>query len=157
MCISSVLPAVEVSSWGGFPRGASAGLPGPPARPVRPARGCTALLTCPCLCFGLPFGLSFCLCFCLVFLSLFLSQFLSLSTAQCICYCNDSKLHLYKFKSSAGEEGRVNSRRDTSGSDSHESLLVKLLGDLTTVPGAVCPVDKCLPAVAPHTLGSSNP
>ena len=91
------------------------------------------------------------------FLSLFLSQFLSLSTAQCICYCNDSKLHLYKFKSSAGEEGRVNSRRDTSGPDSHESLLVKLLGDLTTVPGAVCPVDKCLPAVAHHTLGSSNP
>ena len=96
MCISSVLPAVEVTSWGGFPRGASAGLPGPPARPVRPARGCTALLTCPCLCFGLPFGLSFCLCFCLVFLSLFLSQFLSLSTAQCICsYCNNSKLNLF--------------------------------------------------------------
>ena len=56
----SVWPAGEASSWVGFPRGASAGLPGPPARPVRPARGCTALLTCPCLCFCLRFVFEHC-------------------------------------------------------------------------------------------------
>ena len=41
--------------------------------------------------------------------------------------------YLDKFKSSAGEKGRVNSRRHTSRPHSHEALLVKLLGHLTAV------------------------
>ena len=41
--------------------------------------------------------------------------------------------YLDKFKGSAGQQGRVNSRRYTARSNSHKSLLIKLLGNLTTV------------------------
>ena len=71
-----------------------------------------------------------------LFLSLSLSLYssLSLHCLERVLILYDFKSHLYKFKSSTGEKGRVNSRRHTSRSDSHESLLIKLLGDLTTVP-----------------------